>query len=162
MNTYSNIYFIGIGGIGMSALARWYHHQGYNVSGYDRTPSPVTSALESEGIAIHFEDNASMIPPTPEDTLVIYTPAIPSDMGELTYVRRNGYRTVKRSEALEDITAGHRWPAGFRPAIGKTTTSTMLAHILTVSGEGCTAFLGGISRNYGSNLLLSDSGVMVA
>lgn len=125
MNTYSNIYFIGIGGIGMSALARWYHHQGYNVSGYDRTPSPVTSALESEGIAIHFEDNASMIPPTPEDTLVIYTPAIPSDMGELTYVRRNGYRTVKRSEALEDITAGHRCLA-VSGTHGKTTTSTML------------------------------------
>lgn len=161
MNTYSNIYFIGIGGIGMSALARWYHHEGFCVSGYDRTPSPVTMALESEGIAVHFEDNASMIPPTPEDTLVIYTPAIPSDMGELTYARSAGYRTIKRSEALEEITAGHRCLA-VSGTHGKTTTSTMLAHILTVSGEGCTAFLGGISRNYGTNLLLSDSGIMVA
>ena len=161
MKTYNNIYLIGIGGIGMSALARWYHHSGCRVSGYDRTPSPVTKALEEEGIPIHFEDNASLLPPSQEDTLVIYTPAIPAEMGELTYARSHGYRTVKRSEALEEITDGHRCLA-VAGTHGKTTTSTMLAHILTVSGEGCTAFLGGISRNYGSNLLLSDSGLMVA
>ena len=161
MKTYNNIYLIGIGGIGMSALARWYRHAGCRVSGYDRTPSPVTRALEEEGIPVHFEDNASLLPPTPEDTLVIYTPAIPAEMGELTYARSRGYRTVKRSEALEEITDGHRCLA-VAGTHGKTTTSTMLAHILTVSGEGCTAFLGGISRNYGSNLLLSDSVVMVA
>ena len=161
MKTYNNIYLIGIGGIGMSALARWYRHAGCRVSGYDRTPSPVTRALEEEGIPVHFEDNASLLPPTPEDTLVIYTPAVPAEMGELTYARSRGYRTVKRSEALEEITDGHRCLA-VAGTHGKTSTSTMLAHILTVSGEGCTAFLGGISRNYGSNLLLSDSGVMVA
>ena len=161
MKTYNNIYLIGIGGIGMSALARWYRHAGCRVSGYDRTPSPVTKALEEEGIPIHFEDNASLLPPSQEDTLIIYTPAIPAEMGELTYARSHGYRTVKRSEALEEITDGHRCLA-VAGTHGKTTTSTMLAHILTVSGEGCTAFLGGISRNYGSNLLLSDSGVMVA
>lgn len=161
MKIYNNIYLIGIGGIGMSALARWYRHAGCRVSGYDRTPSPVTRALEEEGIPVHFEDNASLLPPTPEDTLVIYTPAVPAEMGELTYARSRGYRTVKRSEALEEITDGHRCLA-VAGTHGKTSTSTMLAHILTVSGEGCTAFLGGISRNYGSNLLLSDSGVMVA
>ena len=160
MKTYNNIYLIGIGGIGMSALARWYRHAGCRVSGYDRTPSPVTRALEEEGIPVHFEDNASLLPPSPEDTLVIYTPAVPAEMGELTYARSRGYRTVKRSEALEEITDGHRCLA-VAGTHGKTSTSTMLAHILTVSGEGCTAFLGGISRNYGSNLLLSDSGVMV-
>ena len=161
MKTYNNIYLIGIGGIGMSALARWYRHADCRVSGYDRTPSPVTRALEEEGIPVHFEDNASLLPPSPEDTLVIYTPAVPAEMGELTYARSRGYRTVKRSEALEEITDGHRCLA-VAGTHGKTSTSTMLAHILTVSGEGCTAFLGGISRNYGSNLLLSDSGVMVA
>ena len=161
MKTYNNIYLIGIGGIGMSALARWFHHSGSRVSGYDRTPSPVTRALEEEGIPVHFEDNASFIPPDTDSTLVIYTPAVPQEMGELSYARSRGYRTIKRSEALEEITAGHRCLA-VAGTHGKTTTSTMLAHILTVSGEGCTAFLGGISRNYGSNLLLSDSGMMVA
>lgn len=161
MKTYNNIYLIGIGGIGMSALARWFHHSGSRVSGYDRTPSPITRALEEEGIPVHFEDNASFIPPDTDSTLVIYTPAVPQEMGELSYARSRGYRTIKRSEALEEITAGHRCLA-VAGTHGKTTTSTMLAHILTVSGEGCTAFLGGISRNYGSNLLLSDSGMMVA
>ena len=161
MKTYDNIYLIGIGGIGMSALARWFHHSGSRVSGYDRTPSPITRALEEEGIPVHFEDNASFIPPDTDSTLVIYTPAVPQEMGELSYARSRGYRTIKRSEALEEITAGHRCLA-VAGTHGKTTTSTMLAHILTVSGEGCTAFLGGISRNYGSNLLLSDSGMMVA
>lgn len=161
MKTYNNIYLIGIGGIGMSALARWFHHSGSRVSGYDRTPSPITRALEEEGIPVHFKDNASFIPPDTDSTLVIYTPAVPQEMGELSYARSRGYRTIKRSEALEEITAGHRCLA-VAGTHGKTTTSTMLAHILTVSGEGCTAFLGGISRNYGSNLLLSDSGMMVA
>ena len=161
MKTYNNIYLIGIGGIGMSALARWFHHSGSRVSGNDRTPSPITRALEEEGIPVHFEDNASFIPPDTDSTLVIYTPAVPQEMGELSYARSRGYRTIKRSEALEEITAGHRCLA-VAGTHGKTTTGTMLAHILTVSGEGCTAFLGGISRNYGSNLLLSDSGMMVA
>ena len=145
----------------MSAIARYCRHAGLNVSGYDRTPSPVTEALEKEGIPVHFDSNVSLIPPAPEETLVIYTPAVPSDMAEMVYVREHGYRIVKRAEALGEITSGKRCLA-VSGTHGKTTTSTMLAHILTESGEGCTAFLGGISKNYGTNLLLSDNDVIVA
>ena len=145
----------------MSAIARYCRHAGLNVSGYDRTPSPVTEALEREGIPVHFDSNVSLIPPVPEDTLVIYTPAVPSDMAEMVYVREHGYRIVKRAEALGEITSGKRCLA-VSGTHGKTTTSTMLAHILAESGEGCTAFLGGISKNYGTNLLLGDNDVIVA
>ena len=145
----------------MSAIARYCRHAGLNVSGYDRTPSTVTEALEKEGIPVHFDSNVSLIPPVPEETLVIYTPAVPSDMAEMVYVREHGYRIVKRAEALGEITSGKRCLA-VSGTHGKTTTSTMLAHILTESGEGCTAFLGGISKNYGTNLLLSDNDVIVA
>ena len=145
----------------MSAIARYCRHAGLNVSGYDRTPSPVTEALEKEGIPVHFDSNVSLIPPAPKETLVIYTPAVPSDMAEMVYVRAHGYRIVKRAEALGEITSGKRCLA-VSGTHGKTTTSTMLAHILTESGEGCTAFLGGISKNYGTNLLLSDNDVIVA
>ena len=145
----------------MSAIARYCRHAGLNVSGYDRTPSPVTEALEKEGIPVHFDSNVSLIPPVPEETLVIYTPAVPSDMAEMVYVREHGYRIVKRAEALGEITSGKRCLA-VSGTHGKTTTSTMLAHILAESGEGCTAFLGGISKNYGTNLLLSDNDVIVA
>ena len=145
----------------MSAIARYCHHAGLKVSGYDKTPSPVTEALEKEGIPVHFDSNVSLIPPAPEETLVIYTPAVPSDMAEMVYVRAHGYRIVKRAEALGEITSGKRCLA-VSGTHGKTTTSTMLAHILTESGEGCTAFLGGISKNYGTNLLLSDNDVIVA
>lgn len=145
----------------MSAIARYCRHAGLNVSGYDRTPSPVTEALEKEGIPVHFDSNVSLIPPVPEETLVIYTPAVPSDMAEMVYVREHGYRIVKRAEALGEITSGKRCLA-VSGTHGKTTTSTMLAHILAESGEGCTAFLGGISKNYGTNLLLGDNDVIVA
>ena len=145
----------------MSAIARYCRHAGLNVSGYDRTPSPVTEALEKEGIPVHFDSNVSLIPPAPEETLVIYTPAVPSDMAEMVYVREHGYRIVKRAEALGEITSGKRCLA-VSGTHGKTTTSTMLAHILAESGEGCTAFLGGISKNYGTNLLLGDNDVIVA
>ena len=145
----------------MSAIARYCHHAGLKVSGYDKTPSPVTEALEKEGIPVHFDSNVSLIPPAPEETLVIYTRAVPSDMAEMVYVRAHGYRIVKRAEALGEITSGKRCLA-VSGTHGKTTTSTMLAHILTESGEGCTAFLGGISKNYGTNLLLSDNDVIVA
>ena len=145
----------------MSAIARYCRHTGLNVSGYDRTPSPVTEALEKEGIPVHFDSNVSLIPPAPEETLVIYTPAVPSDMAEMVYVREHGYRIVKRAEALGEITSGKRCLA-VSGTHGKTTTSTMLAHILAESGEGCTAFLGGISKNYGTNLLLGDNDVIVA
>lgn len=158
---YRNIYFIGIGGIGMSAIARYYKFKGYEVSGYDRTPSELTHALESEGIAVHYEDNTDFVPKDPETTLVIYTPAIPHDMGELVYVQEHGYRVVKRSKMLGEISEG-QYCMAVAGTHGKTTTSTMTAHIFTASGEGCSAFLGGISKNYGTNLLTSHTPVIVA
>lgn len=160
MKKYENIYFIGIGGIGMSAIARYYKFKGYNVSGYDRTPSELTGELEAEGIPVHYEDNTDFIPGSPENTLVIYTPAIPHDMGELTYVAEHGYKVLKRSMALGEITGGQRCLA-VAGTHGKTTTSTLLAHIFEQSGEGCSAFLGGISKNYGSNLLTAPNDVVV-
>lgn len=159
MATYKNYYFLGIGGIGMSAIARYFHHAGYAVSGYDRTPSALTAALEAEGIAIHYEDRPEMIPPVAE-TFVIYTPAIPEDLGEMRHVREKGYALCKRSRALGEIARDQKCLA-VSGTHGKTTTSTLLAHILT-QGGGCTAFLGGISKNYGTNLLLSRNPVLVA
>ena len=159
MATYKNYYFLGIGGIGMSAIARYFHHAGYAVSGYDRTSSALTAALEAEGIAIHYEDRPEMIPPMAE-TFVIYTPAIPEDLGEMRYVREKGYALCKRSRALGEIARDQKCLA-VSGTHGKTTTSTLLAHILT-QGGGCTAFLGGISKNYGTNLLLSRNPVLVA
>ena len=158
---YTDIYFIGIGGIGMSAIARYYNFKGYRVSGYDRTPSDLTRALEEEGISVHYEDNTGLIPGDSATTLVIYTPAIPSDMKELVYVREHGYRVIKRSAMLGEISRGQRCLA-VAGTHGKTTTSTLLAHILTSCGEGCTAFLGGISKNYGTNLLMSHTPTIVA
>ena len=158
---YTDIYFIGIGGIGMSAIARYYNFKGYRVSGYDRTPSDLTRALEEEGISVHYEDNTGLIPGDSATTLVIYTPAIPSDMKELVYVREHGYRVIKRSAMLGEISCGQRCLA-VAGTHGKTTTSTLLAHILTSCGEGCTAFLGGISKNYGTNLLMSHTPTIVA
>lgn len=161
MAEYTDIYFIGIGGIGMSAIARYYNAKGYRVSGYDKTPSPLTHALEAEGISVHYEDNISYVPEDTEKTLVVFTPAIPKDMGELTYVQEKGYRVIKRSRMLGEISAGQRCMA-VAGTHGKTTTSTLLSHIFTDSGEGCSAFLGGISKNYGTNLLISDNDVVVA
>ena len=158
---YTDIYFIGIGGIGMSAIARYYNFKGYRVSGYDRTPSDLTRALEEEGISVHYEDNTGLIPGDSATTLVIYTPAIPSDMKELVYVREHGYRVIKRSAMLGEISRGQRCLA-VAGTHGKTTTSTLLAHILTSCGEGCTAFLGGISKNYGTNLLMSHTPTIIA
>ena len=154
-----NIYFIGIGGIGMSAIARYYNAKGFKVSGYDKTPSPLTESLENEGIQVHYEDNTDFIPKDIDDTLVIYTPAIPKDMGELVYVQENGYRVIKRSQMLGEITRGQRCMA-VAGTHGKTTTSTLLSHIFTASGEGCSAFLGGISKNYNSNLLIHENDVV--
>lgn len=158
---YKNYYFIGIGGIGMSAIARYFNNAGYSVSGYDKTPSALTERLEKEGIAIHYEEDVSAIPTDKENTLVVYTPAIPDDMSELRYVREQGYAVCKRSRALGEIARGQKCLA-VAGTHGKTTTSTLLAHLLTHSGEGCNAFLGGISRNYDSNLLLSPNPVLVA
>lgn len=149
----------------MSALARYYHHAGDFVSGYDLTPSPLTRALESEGILVHYTDNVEEIPSRvlsqPQDTLVIYTPAVPHDHRELLYLQAHNYRVIKRSVALGHIAKDHCTLA-VSGTHGKTTTSTLLAHILTHSGEGCTAFLGGISKNYHTNLLLSHSKTLVA
>ena len=161
MGKYRNIYFIGIGGIGMSAIARYFKFKGYNVSGYDRTPSELTAELEKEGIAVHYEDNPEYIPADASDTLVIYTPAIPHDMGELVHVREHGYKVLKRSMVLGEITDGQRCLA-VAGTHGKTTTSTLLAHIFDSSGEGCSAFLGGISKNTGSNLMTSGNDVVIA
>ena len=156
-----NIYFIGIGGIGMSAIARYYNAKGYKVSGYDKTPSPLTEALENEGIEVHYEDNTDYVPKDVAETLVVYTPAIPKDMEELVYVQENGYRVIKRSRMLGEISHGQRCMA-VAGTHGKTTTSTLVSHLFTASGEGCSAFLGGISKNYNTNLLISDNDVVVA
>ena len=155
-----NVYFIGIGGIGMSALARYFKIKGYDVSGYDKTPSDLTAALEREGIGVHYEDRPDLVPASVEDTLVIWTPAI-HELGELDLVREKGYRVVKRAFALGEVAKGKRCLA-VAGTHGKTTTSTLTAHIFQESGEGCSAFLGGISRNYGTNLLVSDNPVVVA
>lgn len=158
---WNNIYFIGIGGIGMSAIARYYKFKGYNVGGYDRTPSDLTRELEKQGIAVHYDDDITRIPTRVEDTLVVYTPAVPEDLKELRYVKENGYRVIKRSRMLGEITEGQKCLA-VAGTHGKTTTSTLIAHILTDCGEGCSAFLGGISKNYGTNLLMSENKVVVA
>ena len=152
------VYFIGAGGIGMSALIRYFLAKGKLVAGYDRTPSELTTQLIAEGADIHFEDDEVLIPDAYRDkstTLVVYTPAVPSDHKELTYFRDNGFEMMKRSQALGLITASSRGVcvAGTH---GKTTTSSMIAHILKQSKVDCNAFLGGILKNYGSNLMLSD------
>lgn len=152
-----NVYFVGAGGIGMAALVRWCMAQGLNVAGYDRTPSELTSALIAEGAAISFDDEMSAVPEAfrnPADTLIIYTPAVPADNIPLSFFRNNGFEVVKRSAALGHITAGSR-ALCFAGTHGKTTTSSMAAHILHTAPVGCNAFLGGILRNYNSNLLLS-------
>lgn len=158
---YSNAYFIGIGGIGMSAIARYCRHKGCKVSGYDRTPSELTRELEAEGMDIHYEDRPDLIPEDKESTLVVYTPAIPHDLQELVYAQEEGYKVLKRSKVLGEITRGQRCLA-VAGTHGKTTTSTLTAHIFKESGTGCSAFLGGISRNWGTNLLVCDNNVIVA
>ena len=146
----------------MSALARYFKHIGKNVSGYDRTPSRLTEALESEGIQVHYEDRPDLVPINVSKTFVIYTPAIPADLGEMEYVRDKGYSMCKRSRALGEI-ASDKVCLAISGTHGKTTTSTLLAHIFASGTEnGCTAFLGGISKNYRSNLLLSHGDVLVA
>lgn len=160
MKTFNCIYFLGIGGIGMSAIARYYKIKGYEVGGYDKTPSELTGELEEEGIKVHYTDSPKLIPQDKEHTLVIYTPAIPSELNEMKYVLENGYEVVKRSRALGYITHGQRCLA-VSGTHGKTTTSTLTAHILTECGEGCSAFVGGISKNYDTNMLVSKKSTVV-
>ena len=154
------VYLLGIGGIGMSALARWFKFRGLNVSGYDRTPSALTAQLQDEGIGVHYEDDPSFIPADPACTLVIFTPAVPAELEEMRYVRSHGYKVLKRSEVLGEITSDQICLA-VAGTHGKTTTTTLTAHILTEAGEGCSAFLGGISKNYGTNLLMSRTNTAV-
>lgn len=157
---YKNAYFIGIGGIGMSAIARYFKFKGLNVAGYDKIESELTDTLQKEGIDVHYVDNVDSIPKDIENTLVVYTPAIPHDLKELNYVMDNGYNVFKRSKVLGEITDGERCLA-VSGTHGKTTTSTLTAHILDESGEGCSAFLGGISKNYDTNLLMSHTPTVV-
>jgi UDP-N-acetylmuramate--alanine ligase len=154
------VYFLGIGGIGMSALARYLNSAGVEVTGYDKTPTTLTAELEEEGISIHYDDKPELI--TPDLDLVVYTPAVPKDLNEFLRVLEMDLPLMKRSQLLESITAGHKTLA-VAGTHGKTTVSTMLAHILYSSPVGCTAFLGGIAKNYNSNLLLNHkSNIMVA
>lgn len=160
---YKNIYFLGIGGIGMSAIARYFKAKGYNVAGYDRTRSRLCEELEAEGIAIHYTDDVAQIAPEflqKESTLVVYTPAIPAEHSEFVYFRQHGFTIEKRAQVLGEITRVERGlcVAGTH---GKTTTSTMLAHLLKQSHVDCNAFLGGIAKNYTSNLMLSDTSDLV-
>ncbi len=158
---FKNIYFLGIGGIGMSALARYFNAQGKNVSGYDKTSTPLTDELINEGIDVHFADdihlvNKNIIEAGHYQTLVIYTPAIPMSHGEFNYFKSHGYTIKKRSEVLGMLTES-TFTIAVAGTHGKTTTSSMIAHILNSSGFNCSAFLGGISKNYNTNLLLSHS-----
>lgn len=154
----NEVYFIGIGGIGMSAIARFFHAGGVKVSGYDKTPTVLTKELEASGIAVHYEENVELIPKKVD--LVVYTPAIPEEQKEWVYYRENGYKVVKRSDVLQIISE-----SSFNICIagthGKTTITTMVAHLLRDSGFGCNAFLGGIAVNYGTNFWSSEKNVCV-
>jgi len=154
----NEVYFIGIGGIGMSAIARFFHAGGVKVSGYDKTPTVLTKELEVSGIKVHYEENVELVPKNVD--LVVYTPAIPAEHKELVYYQTNGYKVVKRSDVLQIISQ-----SSFNICIagthGKTTITTMVAHLLRDSGFGCNAFLGGIAVNYGTNFWSSERNVCV-
>lgn len=146
-------YFLGIGGIGMSALARYFHRRGETVSGYDRTPSPLTAELEAEGINIHYDDQPGNLPS--DIDLVVYTPAVPDNLGEFQELKRRGVTMKKRAQVLGELTYGKRCIA-VAGSHGKTTTTTLIAHLLSKAPCGCSAFLGGISKNFGSNILINE------
>lgn len=155
LEQYDSIYFIGIGGIGMSALARWFKHKGMRVAGYDRTPTPLTHELIEEGMEIHFDDKVEFIPGyiNKEKTLVVFTPAIPKNHVEHNYLKTQGYTILKRSEVLGLLTKNYKTIA-VAGTHGKTTTSSLIAHILKSAGKDMVAFLGGITANYESNLVI--------
>jgi len=157
LNHIQRIYFLGAGGIGMSALARYIHRLGKEVAGYDRTCTPLTMELAGEGIPVHYSDDPALIPQSfrdKENTLVVYTPALPGTHAELNYFKKAGFCLMKRAELLGEVSRG-------RPSVavagthGKTSVSTLLAHLLATTENGCTAFLGGISKNYGNNLIMT-------
>lgn len=153
------VYFVGIGGIGMSALARWFNASGFAVAGYDRSPTPLTEKLVTEGILVNFDDKVNAVPADfitdCTATLVVYTPAIPAGHPQMDYFRTHDYTLQKRSQVLGWITQ-HLRTVGVAGTHGKTTTSSMVAHLLRASGVNCTAFLGGITQNYGTNFLLNE------
>lgn len=148
-----NIYFLGIGGIGMSALARYFHKKGCQVSGYDKTPSPLTARLEEEGMTIHYEDNPNLIPD--DIDFVVLTPAIPSDSLELNYLRERNVRIIKRAEVLGEISR-HSKSIAVAGSHGKTTVTSMVTHLLKYSGKKMSAFIGGIAKNINSNVVIGD------
>lgn len=159
MKDFDCIYFVGGGGIGMAALERYFLSKGKKVAAYDRTPSELTAALEAEGVDFAYDENPALIPDYCRDantTLVVYTPAVPDSHAGLQWFRSHGFEVVKRAKVLGVVTE-HSQALCFAGTHGKTTTSSMAAHILEVSGIGSNAFLGGVLRNYGSNFLLSDS-----
>ena len=159
MKEFDSLYFVGAGGIGMAALERYFLARGKRVAGYDRTPSDLTHDLEREGVHIDYDDDPALIPDycrDPERTLVVYTPAVPSSHRGLTYFRDHGFEVVKRA-ALLGVVTSHSQALCFAGTHGKTTTSSMAAHILHSSDIGCNAFLGGVLRNYDSNFLLSEA-----
>ena len=163
INEIKSVYFVGAGGIGMSAIARYFLKKGLIVGGYDKTPSDLTRQLEKEGMSIHYEEDINQIPQAcknQQECLVIYTPAIPAEHQELRYFQENGFEIQKRAQVLGTLTKTHKGlcVAGTH---GKTTTSTMCAHIMHQSHLDCNAFLGGISKNYGTNYILSDSDSVV-
>ena len=148
-----NYYFLGIGGIGMSALARYFHQRGDCVSGYDRTETPLTRQLVAEGIPVHYQDNPALVPDGID--LVVYTPAVPTDTAEYQYLLEKGYPIKKRSQVLGEIARGKKCIA-VAGTHGKTSTSSMIAHILSHTDAGCSAFLGGVSKNFNSNVLVNN------
>lgn len=159
MNCKKNIFFIGAGGIGMAALERYFLSRGYRIGGYDRTPTDLTAALEQEGVEITFDDRAEAIPEafrSPEETLVVYTPAIPDTHPGLRWFRANGFEVTKRAAVLGLVTRQSK-ALCFSGTHGKTTTSSMAAHLMHNSPEGCNAFLGGVLRNYNTNFLLDEN-----
>lgn len=165
MNALKDIqhfYFIGIGGIGMSALAFYFHKSGKHVAGYDKTPSDVTHSLESAGIAVHFDDKGDLVDAvySPENTLVVYTPAVPKEFGELVRFRESGYTIKKRAEVLGMIANAH-YSLAVAGTHGKTTTSSILGHLLAATGAPVTAFVGGITNNYNGNLIQKGNDVIV-
>ena len=158
MKEFENIYFLGIGGIGMSALARYFLHEGCRVAGYDRTPSQLTAELEAEGASIHYEESAELIPEAfrdPAATMVVYTPAVPREHAEYRYFVDRGFRVEKRSQMLGHLAAG-KYVMAVAGTHGKTTTSTLVAWLNRALTGGGSAFLGGISKNFGGNLVLGE------